>query len=332
MAREADLVIGVGTRYTDFTTASKTAFRHPGVRFVNINVAEFDAHKHSALPVVGDARATLEEMTTRLAGYHVPEEYGREVQGLHAAWAREVQRIYDGRNTPLPSQGEIIGAVNELSDPNGVMVNAAGSLPGDLHKLWRARHPKNFHLEYGYSTMGYEIAGGLGIKLAAPEREVTVLVGDGSYLMLAQEIVTSVQEGLKLIIVLVDNGGFKSIGSLSRSLGLGGYGTRYVYPKGGLLPGDDAPGEALPVDLAANARSLGAHVLEARTYDEFVRAYRAAKESAVTTVVYVPCDRYASVPEYDSWWDVPVAEVSEMEGVQAARSRWERMRETERLF
>ncbi len=332
VARDADLVIGMGTRYTDFTTASKTAFQHPSVRFININVAEFDAHKQSALAIVGDARATLEELAPRLAGYHAPEEYGREVQELHDAWAREVQRIYDLRNTPLPSQGEIIGAVNELSDPDGVMVNAAGSLPGDLHKLWRARHPKNFHLEYGYSTMGYEIAGGLGIKLAAPEREVTVLVGDGSYLMLAQEIVTSVQEGLKLIIVLVDNGGFKSIGSLSRSLGQGGFGTRYVYPRDGLLPDDEAPGEALPVDLAANARSLGAHVLEARTYDEFVKAYQAAKESAITTVVHVPCDRYASVPDYDSWWDVPVAEVSEMEGVRAARSTWERMRERERLF
>jgi 3D-(3,5/4)-trihydroxycyclohexane-1,2-dione acylhydrolase (decyclizing) len=200
--------------------------------------------------------------------------------------------------------------------------------------LWRTRHPKNFHLEYGYSTMGYEIAGGLGVKMAAPEREVTVLVGDGSYLMLAQEIVTSVQEGLKLIIVLVDNGGFKSIGGLSRSLGQGGFGTRYVYPTDGQLRGDEEPGEPrmLPVDLAANARSLGAHVLEAETHEEFVKAYQAAKASEITTVVYVPCDRYVSVPSYDSWWDVPVAEVSEMEGVRAARTEWERMRAKERLF
>ncbi len=332
IARDADLVIGIGTRYSDFTTASQTAFQHASVGFVNINVAEFDAHKQSALALVGDARVTLEELLPRLADYRVPADYGREVQRLHEAWDREVQRIYDLRNSPLPGQGEIIGAVNELSDPGGVVVNAAGSMPGELHKLWRARHPKNFHLEYGYSTMGYEIAGGLGIKLAAPEREVTVLVGDGSYLMLAQEIVTSVQEGLKLIIVLVDNGGFKSIGSLSRSLGQGGFGTRYVYPRDGYLPGDEAPGEALPVDLAANARSLGAHVLEAKTYEEFVKAYQAAKESAVTTVVYAPCDRYASVPDYESWWDVPVAEVSEMEGVRAARTEWERMREKERLF
>jgi 3D-(3,5/4)-trihydroxycyclohexane-1,2-dione acylhydrolase (decyclizing) len=182
--------------------------------------------------------------------------------------------------------------------------------------------------------MGYEIAGGLGVKMAAPEREVTVLVGDGSYLMLAQEIVTSVQEDLPLIIVLVDNGGFKSIGGLSRSLGQGGFGTRYVYPTDGRLPGDEEPGEprTLPVDLAANAESLGARVLEAGTREEFVKAYQAAKASEITTVVVVPCDRYVSVPGYDSWWDVPVAEVSEMEGVRAARTEWERMRAKERLF
>jgi 3D-(3,5/4)-trihydroxycyclohexane-1,2-dione acylhydrolase (decyclizing) len=269
-----------------------------------------------------------------LSDYRVSAEYASEIQRLHDAWDREVQRIYDNRNSPLLSQGEVIGAVNELSDPDGVVINAAGSLPGDLHKLWRARHPKNFHLEYGYSTMGYEIAGGLGVKMAAPEREVTVLVGDGSYLMLAQEITTSVQEGLKLIIVLVDNEGFKSIGSLSRSLGQGGFGTRYVYPTDGYLQGDEEPGEPrmLPVDLAANARSLGAQVFEARTYAEFVKAYKAAQESEITAVVYVPCDRYVSVPGYDSWWDVPVAEVSEMEAVRRARSEWEQMRAKERLF
>jgi 3D-(3,5/4)-trihydroxycyclohexane-1,2-dione acylhydrolase (decyclizing) len=334
IAREADLVIGIGTRYSDFTTASKTAFQHPAVRFVNVNVAEFDAHKHSALALVGDARATLEELAPMLSGSRVSAEYAGEIQRLHAAWDREVQRIYDTRNSPLLSQGEVIGAVNELSDPDGVVINAAGSLPGDLHKVWRARHPKNFHLEYGYSTMGYEIAGGLGIKMAAPEREVTVLVGDGSYLMLAQEIVTSVQEGLKLIIVLVDNGGFKSIGGLSRSLGQGGFGTRYVYPTDGTLRGDEEPGEPqmLPVDLAANARSLGARVLETKTYEDFVKAYQTAKANEITTVVYVPCDRYVSVPGYDSWWDVPVAEVSEMEGVRRARSEWEQMRAKERLF
>ena len=193
IAAGADLVIGIGTRYSDFTTASKTAFQHPDVRFININVAEFDAYKHHALPLVGDARATLEELWSLLDGYRTDEEYRRESEDLHAEWDREVERIYRIRSTPLPSQGELLGAVNETGDPEGIMVCAAGSMPGDLHKLWRARHPKNYHLEYGYSTMGYEIAGGLGVKMAAPEREVYVIVGDGSYLMLSSATGTSHQ-------------------------------------------------------------------------------------------------------------------------------------------
>jgi 3D-(3,5/4)-trihydroxycyclohexane-1,2-dione acylhydrolase (decyclizing) len=334
IARDADLVIGIGTRYSDFTTMSKTAFQNPSVQFVNINVTGFDAHKHAAIPLIGDARATLEEFLPMLEGWRASDDYRAEAQELCDEWEVEVQRIYDLRNTPLPSQGEIIGAVNELSDPDGVMINAAGSMPGDLHKLWRARNPKNYHLEYGFSTMGYEIAGGLGVKMAAPEREVTVMVGDGSYLMLGQEIVTSIQEGQKLIIVLVDNSGYKSIGGLSRSLGQEGFGTRYVYPVNGVLPGDEVKDdvETLPVDLAANAQSLGATVFKARTYDEFAQAYLAAKKTDVTTVVYVEVDRYAGVPGYDSWWDVPVAEVSEMPAVQAARREWEAKRAQERLF
>jgi len=332
-ARQADLVIGIGTRYSDFTTASKTAFQDPNVCFININVAEFDAYKHSALALVGDARATLEELSAALEGWRVAPDYEAQARQWHADWAREVDRIYAIRHAPLPSQGEIIGAINALSDPQGVIVNAAGSLPGDLHKLWRARHPKHYHLEYGYSTMGYEIAGGLGVKMAAPEREVTVLVGDGSYLMMAQEIITSIQEGYKLIIVLVDNQGFKSIGSLSRALGQEGFGTRYVYPVNGRLPGDELKDDVqpLPVDLAANARSLGAIVFQAHCYDEFVAAYQAAKQTETTTVVYVQVDRYESVPSY-GWWDVPVAEVSEMPAVRAARQDWERMRAMERIF
>jgi 3D-(3,5/4)-trihydroxycyclohexane-1,2-dione acylhydrolase (decyclizing) len=334
IARDADLVIGIGTRYSDFTTMSKTAFQNPDVQFININVTGFDAHKHAAIPLIGDARATLEELLPMLEGWRASDDYRAEAQGLCDEWEVEVQRIYDLRNAPLPSQGEIIGAVNELSDPDGVMINAAGSMPGDLHKLWRARNPKNYHLEYGFSTMGYEIAGGLGVKMAAPEREVTVMVGDGSYLMLGQEIVTSIQDRQKLIIVLVDNSGYKSIGGLSRSLGQEGFGTRYVYPVNGVLPGDEMQDdvEALPVDLAANAQSLGATVFKARTYDEFVQAYLAAKKTDVTTVVYVEVDRYAGVPGYDSWWDVPVAEVSEMPAVQAARREWEVHRAQERLF
>jgi 3D-(3,5/4)-trihydroxycyclohexane-1,2-dione acylhydrolase (decyclizing) len=242
------------------------------------------------------------------------------------------------------SQGELIGAVNDHGKADAIMVCAAGSLPGDLHKLWRTRHPKQYHLEYGYSCMGYEIAGGLGIKLAAPEREVYVLVGDGSFLMLSAEIITSLQEGYKLIIVLMDNRGFKSIGSLSRSLGTSGFGTRYVYPdqladyqdNGQIrdrLPGDEVDkAEVLPVDLAMNARSLGANVIEANSYPEFLTALDAAHAADRTTVIYIQNDRYSGVPGYESWWDVPVSEVSEMDAVNAAREEWDEMRAKERYF
>lgn len=333
-ARQADVVIGIGTRYSDFTTASKTAFQHPDVRFINVNVAEFDAYKHQAVPLTGDALATLTELLSLVQGYQVPAAYRMECEQLHAAWEAEVDRVYAIRHQPLPSQGELIGAVNELGDPNGVMINAAGSMPGDLHKLWRARHPKNFHLEYGYSCMGYEIAGGLGIKMADPSREVYVMVGDGSYLMLGNEIITSIQEGYKLTIVLMDNSGFNSIGGLSRSLGQQGFGTRYVYPQQGRLPGDDAGDQvqALPVDLAMNARGLGAEVIECRSYSDFVAALHKAKALTRTAVIHVRNDRYAGVGGYESWWDVPPAEVSEMEAVRKARESWAAKRGEERFF
>ena len=334
VANMTDLVIGIGTRYTDFTTASKTAFQNPDVRFVNINVAEFDAYKHHALPVLGDAKVTLEELGQALEGYRASDAHQEKAKQLHDEWEAEVDRIYEIRNEPLPSQGELIGAVNELGSPDGIMVCAAGSLPGDLHKLWRTRHPKNYHLEYGYSCMGYEIAGALGIKMAAPEREVYVMQGDGGYLMLCAEIVTSIQEGYKLIVVLFDNHGYKSIGGLSRSLGQEGFGTRYVYPKDGALPGDEAGDdvEELPVDFAANAASLGAHVIRCNSYDDFAAAIKEAEAADRTTMIYIQNDRYVGVPGYDSWWDVHVAEVSEMESVQEARKEWEVMRAKERYF
>ena len=278
LAKDADVIIGIGTRYSDFTTASKTAFQNPAVRFININVAEFDAYKHNALPLVGDAQATLTELLMALGDYRVDGNYEANARALHEEWETEVQRIYDIRNEPLVSQGELIGAVNDAGDPDAIMVCAAGSLPGDLHKLWRSRHPKQYHLEYGYSCMGYEIAGGLGIKMADPEREVYVLVGDGSYLMLSADIVTSIQEGYKLTIILMDNNGYKSIGALSRSLGSQGFGTRYVFPENNRLPDDTVElVETLPVDLAANARSLGAHVIQCETYNDFLDALETAK-------------------------------------------------------
>jgi 3D-(3,5/4)-trihydroxycyclohexane-1,2-dione acylhydrolase (decyclizing) len=327
VAAAADLVIGVGTRYSDFTTASRTAFRNPHVQFVNVNVAELDAFKLAGLPLVGDARATLERLAELLEGSAVDEDYRDEAAALSREWDAEVTRLYGLGHGPLPAQSEVIGAVNDAAAPADVVVCAAGSMPGDLHKLWRTRDPKGYHVEYGYSCMGYEIAGGLGVKLAAPEREVYVLVGDGSYLMMPSEIVTSVQEGLKLVIVLVDNRGYASIGALSRSLGTDGFGTLYRYRRDGSLGTDgNDPGAVLPVDLAANAASLGAKVIRAETVLELRAALESAKLETGTIVIAVPADRYEGVPGYESWWDVPVAEVSETASVREARAAYEEAR------
>lgn len=334
VAREADLVIGVGTRWTDFTTASKTAFQNSDVRFVNVNVADFDAHKHAALALVGDARATLEALSELLAGYEVEREYREHTERLSGEWDREVERLYTLEHGPLPAQSEVLGAVNSFSDPKDVVVCAAGSMPGDLHKLWRTRDPKGYHVEYGYSTMGYEIAGGLGIKMADPSREVYVMCGDGSYLMMNSEIITSIQEGYKLTIVLVDNSGFSSIGALSRSVGSQGFGTQYRYRKDGSigLDTEEDPGEVLPVDLAANAESYGAHVIRTKTVDELKGALAEARDVDRTAVIHIPVDRYEGVPTYESFWDVPVAEVSEMDSVVAARKEYAEGKQAERRY
>lgn len=328
-ARDADLVIGVGTRYSDFTTASKTAFQNPEVRFINVNVAEFDAHKHAALPLVGDALVTLQELTAALAAYDTGDDYRAQAERFNRQWDAEVSRIYGLEHGPPISQGEVIGAVNTASRPHDVVLCAAGSLPGDLHKLWRTRDPKGYHLEYGYSCMGYEIAGGLGVKMADPDREVYVMVGDGSYLMMAQEIVTAVQEGLKLIIILIDNHGFASIGGLSQSVGSAGFGTHYRYrnAESGHLDGDH-----LPVDFAANARSLGAHVIEAHDLPSLKEALEVAKGQTRTTVITIETDREQRVPGYESWWDVPVAQVSELESVQEAHENYEASLRKERNY
>jgi 3D-(3,5/4)-trihydroxycyclohexane-1,2-dione acylhydrolase (decyclizing) len=332
VAAGADLVIGIGTRWTDFTTASKTAFRSPGVRFVNVNVADFDAVKHAGVPVVGDARATLDRLAQLLRGWSVPDAYRNEAARLGGDWDAEVERLYALDRRPLPAQSEVIGAVNAASEPRDVVVCAAGSMPGDLHKLWRTRDPKGYHVEYGYSCMGYEIAGGLGVKMAAPEREVYVLVGDGSYLMLSSEIVTSIQEGLKLTIVLVDNHGFNSIGALSRSLGTDGFGTHYRYRRDASigLDSDPSPPPLLPVDLAANAESFGARVVRCRSIGELRTGLEEAKRDSGTIVLHVEVDRYEGVPSYESWWDVPVAEVSGVDSVRAAREAYEEARRQER--
>eukprot|EP00743_Colponemidia_sp_Colp-15_P004080 GILK01004403.1.p1 GENE.GILK01004403.1~~GILK01004403.1.p1 ORF type:complete len:651 (+),score=113.27 GILK01004403.1:55-1953(+) len=337
LAVNSDLIIAVGTRYSDFTTASKTQFQAANVRFININIADFDAQKHFGLAVVGDAKVVLEELLELVSNYQVPPGYRQESLQLQKLWDLEVQRIYDVRLSPLPSQGELIGAVNELSSADAIMVSAAGSVPGDAHKLWRARSTKNYHMEYGYSCMGYEIAGGLGIKMAAPERDVYVVVGDGSFLMMNQEIVTSIQEGFKLIVVLFNNHGFKSIGALSRSLGSSGFGTRYLYPENNQLPGDqttvstDNTTKVLPVDLALCCRSYGAIVFDCTTYQDFVDAMEKAKHTDRTTCIHIVNDRYSDIAGH-SWWDTPIAEVSTMESVKQARAQWEEKRTKERFF
>jgi 3D-(3,5/4)-trihydroxycyclohexane-1,2-dione acylhydrolase (decyclizing) len=326
LARNADLILSFGTRYSDFTTASKTAFQDPDLRFINVNVAEFDAFKHAALPLVSDARTTLEELSSALTSYRVSQDYRSEISRLRSEWATEVDRIYSRRHGPPFSQGEVIGVLNAAVGPRDVIVCAAGSLPGDLHKLWRTRDPKGYHLEYGYSCMGYEIAGGLGVKMADPSREVYVLVGDGSYLMMAQEIVTSLQEAIKLNIILFDNSGFSSIGGLSRACGSGGFGTRYQYR------GQGKAGAVMAVDFVANAASLGAHAVRARTHEELTEALAASKKQTRTSVVVVETDYYDSVPGYESWWDVPIAEVSESESVQKARKGHVEGKKRERYF
>ena len=327
LAREADLVLGVGTRYSDFTSASKTAFQNPTVRFININVSEFDAFKHAALPLTGDARATLEDLQVATAGFQVAEDYRARIARFRDDWEKEVDRIYGIRKDPPISQGEVIGVVNEATEARDIMVCAAGSLPGDLHKLWRTRQPSGYHMEYGYSCMGYEIAGGLGAKMAHPEREVFVLVGDGSYLMMAQEIVTSIQEGMKLNIVLFDNHGFSSIGGLSRSCGNEGMGTNYRFRRGAKYDGED-----LPVDFVANAASLGAWAVRARTREELQAAIAYSRKQPRTSVVVVETSYDDRVPGYESWWDVAIAEVSTSEAVKLARRKYEEARKKERLF
>src|SRR6185503_1562363 len=329
LAKAADLIIGVGTRYSDFTTASKTAFQNPDVRFININVAEFDAYKHAALPLVADARGALDELREALEGYRVSDNYTSRIAAFKKHWREEAERLFDRRQGPPISQSEVIGIVNGFSRPEDVVVCAAGSLPGDLHKLWRTHDAKGYHLEYGNSCMGYEIAGGLGVKMADPAREVYVMVGDGSYLMMSSEIITTIQEGYKLIIILLNNYGFSSIGGLSQALGSGGFGTDY---RARSAQSGQLDGARLEVDFSANAASLGAHVITATTRDDLQRALEEARLEERTTVIVIEVDKEVRVPGYESWWDVAVAEVSEMESVKRAREAYDEAIKKERNF
>jgi 3D-(3,5/4)-trihydroxycyclohexane-1,2-dione acylhydrolase (decyclizing) len=338
LAAEADVVIGIGTRYGDFTTGSRTAFQNPHVRFVNVNVTSFDAHKHGTqLPVIADARDTLSALHALLERHRVGAGYAELIEREKRAWDAVADAALQPTDAALPGQAEIIGAVQSASAPRDVIVQAAGSLPGDLHKLWRVRDPLGYHVEYAFSTMGYEIAGGLGVKRGlealGDDRDVIVMVGDGSYLMLHSELATAVAEGIKIIVVLVQNEGYASIGHLSETVGSQRFGTRYRYldrerlnfESGGLL---DA------VDLAANARSYGVEVVEigqgpgaaARLRDAVV----AAKNGERSTLIHVPSDPFLYAPDGEGWWDVPVAQVSELESTRRAYAEYLEQRTRQR--
>ncbi|MGI5190363.1 3D-(3,5/4)-trihydroxycyclohexane-1,2-dione acylhydrolase (decyclizing) [Promicromonospora sp. CA-289599] len=329
LAATADVVIGVGTRYTDFTTASHTAFRDPGVRFVNLNVAAFDAAKHSAEMLVADAREGLAALTDLLAGHTTDAEYRAEVTQRVADWQEVTERCYRLGHGPLPAQTEIFGALNELMSDEDILINAAGSMPGDLQALWRARTPSQYHLEYGYSCMGYEIPAAMGAKLAAPDREVVAIVGDGTYQMLPQELATIVSERIKVIVVLLQNHGFASIGALSESRGSQRFGTRYQMrnPETGLLDGDD-----VPLDLVRNAESFGVDVLAAKSVEDFRAAFRTAVASDAATLIHVETDLYGPNPPGSSWWDVPVSEVSTLSSTRTARTEYDAGRAAQRHY
>jgi len=334
LAAEADVVIGIGTRYSDFTTASRTAFQHPGVEFVNINVASFDAYKHGTqLPVIADAREALVALVAALPDRLVNGDYARRIAGEKREWDAAVDAAFAPSGLARPGQSEIIGAVQAATDPQDVIVQAAGSLPGDLHKLWRVRDPLGYHVEYAFSCMGYEIAGGLGAKRGAladgSDRDVVVMVGDGSYLMLSSELATVVAEGIKLIVVIVQNHGYASIGHLSETVGSERFGTRYR------MQDDSAQAERLlPVDLAMNARSYGLDVVEipatASAIDDLSAALAAAKASPRSTVIHIESDPLLYAPDGEGWWDVPVPEEASLPATRRARREYEQRRTAQR--
>lgn len=331
IANDADVVIGIGTRYSDFITGSRSLFKNPNVQFININVCELDGIKMGGLPLRGDAKATLQELSKYLKGYEVNPAYREKVAKLNVEWEAEVQRIYSEANddTPPIHQGAVLGILNDFMSAKDIMVNAAGSMPGDLHKLWRTKNPYGFHVEYGFSCMGYEIAGGLGVKMAAPEREVYVLCGDGSYWMLNHEIITSIQEGYKIIIVLSDNDGYASIGSLSQGIGNERFGTKYRFREKntGQLSGD-----VLPVDIAKNAESLGANVYKATDGTSLLKALKQARAADRTSMVYIQTDLERTIPGYNAWWEVPIAEVSTQPAVQDKRAIYEEKKKNEQII
>lgn len=328
-AWEADVILLLGTRLNDFITSSKSQFQHPDVKFIHVNVNAMDSHKLSALPLVGDAKVTLEMFIDDLEDFTLSGDYESSLKRRKTAWNQELERVTHLSEDTKMQQPNMLRMVNEASGKNSTVVCAAGSLPGDLHKLWKTYETDGYHLEYGYSCMGYEIAGGLGVKMAHPEREVVVMVGDGSYQMLSSELITAVQEGLKITVVLLDNRGFGSIGSLSESVGSKGFGTNYRYRN---KDSGELDGGILPLDLAMNAKSYGVDVHEADDYGQLKEALRKAMQSDSTQVIVAAVDKEQKVPGYSSWWDVPVAEQSEIESVRKARRDYEKARKDQRTY
>jgi 3D-(3,5/4)-trihydroxycyclohexane-1,2-dione hydrolase len=330
LADKADLIIGIGTRYSDFTTASKTQFKNPDVQFVNINVTAFDAAKQSAEMVVADAREALVALKEALADYHVDAAYSEEIAAEREAWAVKVDKCYHLGHGPLPAQTEVFGALNELLGEEDIVINAAGSMPGDLQALWQAKTPVQYHVEYAFSCMGYEIPAALGAKLARPQSEVVSIVGDGTYQMLPMELATVAQEGIKVIYVLLQNYGFASIGALSESRGSQRFGTKYRKRGTGshLEDEQNIPG----VDIAANAASWGIDVIKVSTIEEFKDAYRKAEASDKATMIHIETDLYGPNPPGSSWWDVAVSGVSRLESTQKAYEDYVRDRKPQRHY
>ena len=330
IADRADLVIGVGTRYSDFTTASKTQFKDPGVRFVNINVTPFDAAKQSAEMVVADAREALRALTAALDGYHVSEDYTAEIAAEREAWFAATERCYHLGHGPLPAQTEVFGALNELMGDEDIVINAAGSMPGDLQALWQARTPVQYHVEYAFSCMGYEIPAALGCKLARPESEVVSIVGDGTYQMLPMELATVVQENIKVIYVLLQNYGFCSIGALSESHGSQRFGTKYRQRGAGshLEDTENVKG----VDIAANAESWGLKVYRVSSIEDFKKAYAEAHAGDEAAMIHIETDLYGPNPPGSSWWDVAVSGVSRLESTQRAYEQYLQDRRPQRHY
>lgn len=330
LADKADLIIGVGTRYSDFTTASKTQFKNPDVGFVNINVRPFDAAKESGEMVVADAREGLEALTEALEGYHVSEEYSSEITEERTAWLARTDECFHLGHGPLPAQTEVFGALNELLGDEDIVINAAGSMPGDLQALWQARTPIQYHVEYAFSCMGYEVPAGLGCKLARPESEVVAIVGDGTYQMLPMELATVVQEGVKVIYVLLQNYGFASIGALSESHGSQRFGTKYRQRgEGGHLEDSET---IAGVDIAKNAESWGLKVYRVSTIEEFKEAYAEAHAGDEAAMIHIETDLYGPNPPSSSWWDVVVSSVSNLDSTKQAYEQYVEDRKPQRHY